>query len=64
MRADMKIALDIDGCISEYPAFFRTLSLALCGSCHIIVLTNRDPAGRAETEKDLDRWGIRRHEVV
>ena len=51
---------DIDGCISEYPAFFRTLSHALCGSCQIVVLTNRDPAGRAETEKDLDRWGIRK----
>ena len=61
---DMKIALDIDGCISEYPEFFRTLSHALCGSCTVIVLTNRDPAGRVETERDLDRWGIRRHEVV
>ncbi len=27
MRVDMKIALDIDGCISEYPAFFRTIRL-------------------------------------
>ena len=30
----------------------------------MIVLTNRDPAGRAETERDLDRWGVRRDEVV
>ena len=60
----MTIALDIDGCISEYPAFFRTLSHALCGPCTVIVLTNRDPAGRAETERDLDRWGVRRDEVV
>lgn len=60
----MTIALDIDGCISEYPEFFRTLSHARCGACTVIVLTNRDPAGRAETERDLDRWGVRRHEVV
>jgi hypothetical protein len=43
----MKIALDIDGCISQYPEFFRTLSHALCGSCIIVVLTNRIPRARA-----------------
>jgi hypothetical protein len=60
----MKIALDIDGCISQYPEFFRTLSQALGGQCTIIVLTNRDPAGRVETERDLEGWGIRYDEVV
>jgi hypothetical protein len=61
----MKIAIDIDGCISEYPQFFRTLSHALYGaSCTVVVLTSRDPAGRAETEADLARWGIRYDELV
>ena len=60
----MKIALDIDGCISQYPKFFRMLSHALCGHCTIIVLTNRDPAGRVETERDLEGWGVRYDAVV
>ena len=60
----MKIAIDIDGCISEYPAFFRTLSHAMCGSCTVVVLTSRDPAGRVETERDLERWGVRYHDLV
>jgi hypothetical protein len=43
----LEIALDIDGCISEYPAFFRTLSHAMCGSCHVVVLTNRSAVLRS-----------------
>jgi hypothetical protein len=40
----MKVALDIDGTISEHPEFFVMLSAALrAAGHHVLVLTYRDP---------------------
>jgi uncharacterized HAD superfamily protein len=61
----MKVALDIDGTISEFPEFFALLSTALRAVGHqVVVLTYRDPA-RIEVTKDrLSEWGIEFDELV
>lgn len=55
----MRVALDIDGTISERPEFFAVLSAALRAAGHrVIVLTYRD-AGRSEaTRMHLAAWGV------
>jgi uncharacterized HAD superfamily protein len=61
----MKVALDIDGTISEHPDFFAVLSSALRASGHqIVVLTYRDPARNEETKRQLASWGIVFDELV
>ena len=61
----MKIALDIDGTISENPTFFAVLSTAFRAAGHfVLVLTYRDP-NRAEATRDqLYQWGIAFDELV
>jgi len=55
----MKVALDIDGTISERPAFFALLSAALRAAGHaVVVLTYRDPATAAATRAQLTAWGV------
>jgi hypothetical protein len=54
----MKIALDIDGCITEYPEFFRALSACMSPIAEIYVITNRDPGTRAEITNELKDYGI------
>lgn len=54
----MKIALDIDGVINEYPAFFRLMSKALNQQAVIFVITNRDPESRESTAAELAHFGI------
>lgn len=61
----MKVALDIDGTISEHPDFFAMLSAALCAAGHrVIVLTYRDPARDAATREQLTAWGLVFDELV
>jgi uncharacterized HAD superfamily protein len=61
----MKVALDIDGTISECPGFFAVLSSALRAAGHqVIVLTYRDPDRRTATEAGLREWGIEYDELV
>ena len=55
----MKVALDIDGTISEHPEFFVMLSSSLRAVGHyILVLTYRNPAQDAATRQQLAAWGI------
>ena len=61
----MKVALDIDGTISEHPEFFAILSTALHRAGHeIVVLTYRDPEREAATRAALKSWGIAFDELV
>src|SRR6185436_2213183 len=61
----MKVALDIDGTISEHPEFFAMLSAALrAAGHHVIVLTFRDPARDADTREHLVAWRVAFDELV
>ena len=61
----MKVALDIDGTISEHPEFFAILSSALRAAGHqVIVLTYRDPARAEATKAHLAAWGVTFDELV
>ncbi|HZY87937.1 MAG TPA: hypothetical protein VFE78_24090 [Gemmataceae bacterium] len=61
----MKVALDIDGTISEHPEFFAMLSAALrAAGHHVLVLTFRDPARDAATREQLAAWGVVFDELV
>ena len=61
----MKVALDIDGTISEHPEFFAVLSSALrAAGHHVVVLTYRDPARAEATAAQLAAWGIGFDELV
>ncbi len=61
----MKIALDIDGTISDQPTFFSFLSVALRAAGHqILILTYRDPAKNEATRVQLAAWGIVFDELV
>src|SRR5262249_11790518 len=61
----MKVALDIDGTISEHPEFFAVLSSALRTAGHrVIVLTYRDPDRAEVTKAQLAAWRIEFDELV
>jgi uncharacterized HAD superfamily protein len=61
----MRVALDIDGTISEHPEFFAMLSSALrAAGHHVIVLTYRDPARDAATRDQLHAWGVEFDDLV
>lgn len=61
----MRIALDIDGTISEHPEFFAVLSSSFRAAGHqILVLTYRDPERAASTEAQLVQWGVEYDELV
>ena len=61
----MKVALDIDGTISEHPEFFAMLCAALRAAGHrVLVLTYRDPARDAATREHLAAWGVVFDELV
>jgi uncharacterized HAD superfamily protein len=55
----MRIALDIDGTITDHLEFFRFLSTALRGHGHwIVIITYRSASARVRTEQELAQWGI------
>jgi hypothetical protein len=61
----MKVALDIDGTISESPEFFAVLSAALRAAGHfVLVLTYRDPDRVEATKAQLVTWGVEFDELV
>src|SRR5262245_7783090 len=61
----MRVALDIDGTISEHPAFFAFLASAVRGQGHwVVVLTYRDPARAEATRAQLAAWGVAFDELV
>lgn len=54
------LAIDLDGCVDEAPAFFGTLTHAWPGE--VIVITYRDD--RSKAEADLAQHGIRYTNLV
>jgi hypothetical protein len=61
----MKVALDIDGTISEHPEFFALLASTLRAAGHrVVVLTYRDPARAEATRAQLAAWGVGFDELV
>lgn len=61
----MKVALDIDGTISECPEFFAVLSAGLHAAGHqVLVLTYRDPDRAEATKAHLTTWGIKFDQLV
>lgn len=61
----MRIALDIDGTITEHPQFFALLSVSLrAAGHHILVLTYRDPNRAEATKAELATWGVQFDELV
>ena len=55
----MKIALDVDGVISEAPAFFATLSQALRAAGHEVhIVTDFDEHFRAQRLHELAGYGV------
>lgn len=59
-----KIGVDLDGTISEYPAFFRvfTRAMADCG-CQIYVITDRPAGTETNVARELKDYGITYHEI-
>ena len=61
----MKVALDIDGTISEHPELFALLSAAMRAAGHaVVVLTYRDPERAEHTKAQLAAWRISYDEIV
>jgi hypothetical protein len=61
----MKIAIDIDGTISERPEFFAILSTALRAAGHqVLILTYRDPKRDEATRARLSAWGVQFDDLV
>ena len=60
----MRVALDIDGTISEHPEFFSFLSNALHAQGHeIIIITYRNRSMQAITEQQMVEWAIVYHQM-
>ena len=54
-----KIAIDLDGTISEYPEFFKILTAALSGfGCRIYVVTDRPVGTEQQVAQQLRQYGI------
>ena len=62
VRTTMKVAIDIDGCISEYPSFFSILTKALISSdnIEIFILSARNNSNHSKkkTIQELKELGI------
>jgi hypothetical protein len=55
----LKIGVDLDGTISEYPEFFRVFTMAMAeAGCRIYVITDRPLGTEREVRKELDEYGI------
>lgn len=61
----MKIAIDVDGVITEAPELFAAISKGLKDSGHYIcILTDFDEAYRTQREKELAEYGICYDELI
>lgn len=58
-RAALKIGVDLDGTISEYPEFFRVFTRAMAtAGCRIHVITDRPPGTERQVGRELGEYGI------
>ena len=60
----MKIAIDLDNTITEYPEFFRVLCNLFCNGHEVFIITNRDPNSAAEVKAELAGLGITYHRLI
>jgi chromosomal replication initiation ATPase DnaA len=59
MKHKIKIAVDLDGTISEYPEFFKLFTKAMSqAGCQIYILTDRPPGTENEVADQLRGYGI------
>lgn len=59
MKRKMKIAVDLDGTISEYPQFFKLFTKAMSqAGCKIYVVTDRPPGTEQVVSEQLGSYGI------
>ena len=59
MERKTKIAVDLDGTISEYPEFFKLFTKAMSqAGCRIYILTDRPPGTEEMVAEQLQSYGI------
>ena len=59
MERKMKIAVALDGTISEYPQFFKLFTKAMSqAGCKIYILTDRPPGTEEMIAEQLQSYGI------
>jgi len=59
MERKTKIAVDLDGTISEYPEFFKLFTKAMSqAGCKIYILTDRPPGTEEQVVDQLQSYGI------
>jgi len=55
----MKIGIDLDNTITEFPDFFRVFCRAMRNTgCEVTVITNREPGTESEVAHELKSHGI------
>lgn len=55
----LKIGVDLDGTISEYPEFFRLFTKAMAqAGCRIYIITDRMPGTEAAVADELESYDI------
>ncbi len=58
----IKIAVDLDGTISEYPDFFSFFTRAMAkAGCRIYVITDRIPGTQTQVAEELKSYNITYH---
>ena len=59
MEQEIKIAVDLDGTISEYPEFFKLFTKAMSqAGCEIYVITDKPPGSEPLVAEQLQGYGI------
>ena len=59
MERKIKIAVDLDGTISEYPEFFKLFTKAMSqAGCEIYVITDKLPGSEPLVAEQLQGYGI------
>jgi len=59
MESKIKIAVDLDGTISEYPEFFKLFTKAMSqAGCKIYIVTDRPPGTEKNVTEQLQSYGI------
>lgn len=59
MGRKIKIAVDLDGTISEYPEFFKLFTKAMSqAGCKIYIVTDRPPGTEEMVAEQLQGYGI------
>jgi len=58
----LKIAIDLDGTITEYPRFFSAFTKAVVRTgCRVYIITDRLPGTEDAVAAELERYGITYH---